>query len=132
MPDRTVCLRLHPEAVVLPHTSPWTAAVAAASSGCDPQLYHSDPSEQDTAAYADVPAVQESELVTAWEQECYDLTESVLERDPYALECLPAHLASAVELRKKNELFLRGHMCALGTATVKLHDPTNTLILALP
>ena len=46
------------------------------------------------------------------EQECYDLTESVLERDPYALECLPAHLASAVELRKKNELFMRGHMCA--------------------
>ena len=47
------------------------------------------------------------------EQECYDLTEFVLERDPYALECLPAHLASAVELRKKNELFMRGHMCAL-------------------
>ena len=45
-------------------------------------------------------------------QECYDLTESVLERDPYALECLPEHLASAVELRKKNELFMRGHMCA--------------------
>ena len=44
-------------------------------------------------------------------QECYDLTESLLERDPYALECLPAHLASAVTLRKKNELFLRGHMC---------------------
>ncbi len=45
------------------------------------------------------------------DQECYDLTESVLEWDPYALECLPAHLASAVELRKKNELFMRGHMC---------------------
>ena len=60
-------------------------------------------------------------------QECYDLTESVLERDPYALECLPSHLASAVELRKKNELFLRGHMCAPCIVTL-----TRTLILALP
>lgn len=42
-------------------------------------------------------------------QECYDLTEALLERDPYALECLPAHLASALELKKKNQLFLQGH-----------------------
>ena len=41
-------------------------------------------------------------------QECYDLTEALLERDPYALECLPAHLASALELKKKNQLFLQG------------------------
>lgn len=44
-------------------------------------------------------------------QECYDLTEALLERDPYALECLPAHLASALELKKKNQLFLQGHRC---------------------
>lgn len=42
-------------------------------------------------------------------QECYDLTSAALERDPYALECLPAHLASALELRKKNDLFMRAH-----------------------
>lgn len=41
--------------------------------------------------------------------ECYALTAAALERDPYAAACLPAHLASALELRKKNELFLRGH-----------------------
>ena len=44
-------------------------------------------------------------------QECYDLTDTLLQRDPYALECLPAHLASALELRKKNQLFLLGHRC---------------------
>src|SRR5437660_689439 len=42
-------------------------------------------------------------------QDCYDLTEGLLERDPYALECLPVHLASALELGKKNQLFLLGH-----------------------
>lgn len=41
--------------------------------------------------------------------ECYTLTASALERDPYATECLPVHLASALELRKKNELFIQGH-----------------------
>ncbi|KAK9790319.1 hypothetical protein WJX73_003955 [Symbiochloris irregularis] len=42
-------------------------------------------------------------------QECYDLSCTVIERDPYALEVMPLHLAAAVELRKKNELFLRSH-----------------------
>ncbi len=42
-------------------------------------------------------------------QECYDLTSAALERDPYAFECLPSHLASALELRKKNDLFVRAH-----------------------
>ena len=41
--------------------------------------------------------------------ECYQLTATALERDPYAAECLPVHLASALELRKKGELFVRGH-----------------------
>jgi anaphase-promoting complex subunit 6 len=41
--------------------------------------------------------------------ECYRLTAAALERDPYATECLPPHLASALELGKKNELFVRGH-----------------------
>lgn len=40
-------------------------------------------------------------------EECYALTERVLERDPYATECLAPHLASALQLGRKNELFLR-------------------------
>lgn len=40
-------------------------------------------------------------------EECYALTERVLERDPYATECLAPHLAAALELGRKNELFLR-------------------------
>jgi tetratricopeptide (TPR) repeat protein len=42
-------------------------------------------------------------------EECYALTERALERDPYATECLPPHLAAALALGRKNELFLRGH-----------------------
>ncbi|EIE23608.1 TPR-like protein [Coccomyxa subellipsoidea C-169] len=37
------------------------------------------------------------------------LTSQLLDQDPYALEAMPVHLAAALELRKKNELFLRGH-----------------------
>lgn len=33
----------------------------------------------------------------------------MLERDPYALEVMPLHLTAAVELKKKNELFLQAH-----------------------
>jgi tetratricopeptide (TPR) repeat protein len=40
-------------------------------------------------------------------EECYSLTEAVLERDPYATECLVPHLTSALQLGRKNELFLR-------------------------
>ena len=42
-------------------------------------------------------------------EECYALTARALERDPYAAECLPAHLAAALALGRKNELFLRAH-----------------------
>ena len=52
-------------------------------------------------------------------QDCYNLTETLLERDPYALECLPVHLASALELKKKNQLFLQGHRCVEVTARTK-------------
>ena len=48
--------------------------------------------------------------------ECYALTAAALERDPFATGCLPVHLASALELRKKSELFLRGHKCAPAAA----------------
>jgi anaphase-promoting complex subunit 6 len=34
---------------------------------------------------------------------------SVLERDPYHLACMPIHLAAALELKRKNELFLLAH-----------------------
>ncbi|KAK3256963.1 hypothetical protein CYMTET_33922 [Cymbomonas tetramitiformis] len=40
---------------------------------------------------------------------CYDITHMLLERDPYHLSCLPTHLAAALELHRKNELFLRAH-----------------------
>jgi hypothetical protein len=40
---------------------------------------------------------------------CYQLTLRIMQSDPYALECLPSHVASALQLGKKNELFLRGH-----------------------
>ena len=42
-------------------------------------------------------------------QEVFGLTFALLERNPYALEAMPVHLTAALELRKKNELFLRGH-----------------------
>lgn len=42
-------------------------------------------------------------------QECHALTSQLLDQDPYALEAMPVHLAAALELRKKNELFLRAH-----------------------
>jgi anaphase-promoting complex subunit 6 len=42
-------------------------------------------------------------------QECYALTSELLEKDPYALEAMPVHLAAALELGKKNELFLKAH-----------------------
>lgn len=42
-------------------------------------------------------------------QECFQLTSFILEKDPYAIEAMPLHLAAAVELKNKNELFLRAH-----------------------
>ncbi|KAH7292522.1 hypothetical protein KP509_29G072200 [Ceratopteris richardii] len=43
-------------------------------------------------------------------QKCYETTKALLEKDPYHLKCIPMHLASAVELGRKNELFLKAHM----------------------
>ena len=42
-------------------------------------------------------------------REAYSITSTVLERDPYATAVLPAHLAAAVALGKKQELFSLGH-----------------------
>ena len=42
-------------------------------------------------------------------QDCYEGTSRVVAEDPYALEVMPLHLACAVELGQKNELFLRSH-----------------------
>lgn len=39
----------------------------------------------------------------------YELTSALLRRDPYCLATMPTHLASALELGLKNELFLRAH-----------------------
>ena len=37
------------------------------------------------------------------------MTSEVLKQDAYALEAMPCHLAAALELRKKNDLFLLSH-----------------------
>ncbi|EFJ07248.1 hypothetical protein SELMODRAFT_272183 [Selaginella moellendorffii] len=42
-------------------------------------------------------------------QLCYDITKTLLEKDPYHLKCMPLHLGAALELGRKNELFLRAH-----------------------
>ncbi|GBG90196.1 hypothetical protein CBR_g50377, partial [Chara braunii] len=41
--------------------------------------------------------------------QAYEVTNKLLERDPYHIQCMPVHLAAALELRRKNELFLRAH-----------------------
>ncbi len=52
------------------------------------------------------------ELKSSRVQACYALTAELLARDPYALEAMPVHLAAALELGKKNELFLHSHKYA--------------------
>lgn len=42
-------------------------------------------------------------------QDCHALSTQLLDQDPYALEAMPVHLAACLELRMKNELFLRAH-----------------------
>ncbi|KAL2620164.1 hypothetical protein R1flu_000369 [Riccia fluitans] len=42
-------------------------------------------------------------------QRCYESTTALLEKDPYHLRCMPLHLGAALELGRKNELFLRAH-----------------------
>lgn len=42
-------------------------------------------------------------------RQCFDITTRVLDADPYYVDCLPVHLACAVELGRKNDLFLLGH-----------------------
>lgn len=39
----------------------------------------------------------------------HECTAAVLRADPFHLACLPVHLASSVELRKQNDLFLLAH-----------------------
>ncbi len=50
-------------------------------------------------------------------QECFQITTFVIERDPYALEAMPLHFTAAVELKKKNELFLRAHRYSFLTSS---------------
>ena len=42
-------------------------------------------------------------------QKCHDACVAILERDPFQLKALPVYLAVTVELRKKNELYMRAH-----------------------
>ncbi|PVD19099.1 hypothetical protein C0Q70_21658 [Pomacea canaliculata] len=42
-------------------------------------------------------------------QECFQITSSVLSKDPYHSQCLPLHIAALVELKKSNALFYLGH-----------------------
>ena len=37
------------------------------------------------------------------------MSSSVLQRDPYALQCLPLHLGAALQLGRKSDLFMLGH-----------------------
>lgn len=46
-------------------------------------------------------------------QDCYAGTSQLVAQDPYALEAMPLHLACAVELGHRNELFLRSHRCSV-------------------
>ncbi|CAD7705302.1 unnamed protein product [Ostreobium quekettii] len=41
--------------------------------------------------------------------EAHQISQEVLDRDPYASDCIPIYLASCLELNKRNELFLRAH-----------------------
>ena len=45
-------------------------------------------------------------------------------QDPYFLDCLPVHLACAVELNMKNDLFLLGHKLVEGESPI----PNNSLL----
>ena len=49
--------------------------------------------------------------MTGLVQECYARTAELLAHDPFALEVMEIHLTAALELHKKNELFLRAHRC---------------------
>lgn len=40
---------------------------------------------------------------------CYDITTSILRRDPYVMECLPVHISCLMELGKSNDLFYKAH-----------------------
>ncbi|QDZ24464.1 anaphase-promoting complex subunit [Chloropicon primus] len=42
-------------------------------------------------------------------QQCYEVTSRVVAEDSYFLDCLPVHVACAVALGRKNDLFLLGH-----------------------
>lgn len=42
-------------------------------------------------------------------RECYAITSAVVERDPFAESVLPVHVATAVRLEKRNELFQLAH-----------------------
>lgn len=42
-------------------------------------------------------------------QQCFNLTERILKKDPYHSSCLPVHIACLVELRKTNALFYLAH-----------------------
>lgn len=43
-------------------------------------------------------------------RECYSLTSSVIENDPFSESILPIHVASAVRLEKRNDLFQLAHV----------------------
>ena len=51
--------------------------------------------------------------MTGLVQECYARTAELLAHDPFALEVMDIHLTAALELHKKNELFLRAHRCSI-------------------
>ena len=58
-------------------------------------------------------------------QESFAVTSELLERDPYALEAMPVHLVAALELGKKNELFLKAHKCVCSPLSSFWKTPTH-------
>lgn len=55
------------------------------------------------------PAHARPQLCSGRYAEAWELTQAALERDPLATQCLPAHCAAGVALRRKEDLFLFAH-----------------------
>jgi hypothetical protein len=42
-------------------------------------------------------------------EQCFSLTSTILQKDPLSLQALAVHASSALQLGKKNDLFILGH-----------------------
>ena len=91
-----------------PGPSPSAAAAAATGTPSPPSSSSSSPF--DLTGNSDVVSCRANWLYHQGRyQECHALTTGLLGSDPYDTGCLPTHLAAALQLNRKNELFIRGH-----------------------